>query len=142
MCCSWLHWSGAGEHCVIQAGRDGWGLFWSRELFKFCNKSDGTTVIAIFKCLQGDLFVESSPEEKDLRVLVDEKLNVNWQCVLAAQRANLCCIRRGVARRERESMDPICTALVRPHLEDCVTDWGPQCKEDVELLEQVHRRGS
>jgi len=94
----------------MQTGRDCWGLFWGRELFKFCNKSNATIVTAIFKCLQGDLFVESSPEEKDLRVLVDEKLNVSWQCALAARRANLGCIRRGVARRERGSLDPICTA--------------------------------
>jgi len=33
-------------------------------------------------------WVESSPEEKDLRVLVDETLNVTWKRVLAAQKAN------------------------------------------------------
>ncbi|KAK4827810.1 hypothetical protein QYF61_021802 [Mycteria americana] len=63
--------------------------------------------------------LESSPTERDLDVWVDGKLNMSQQCVLAAKRANhvLGCIKHSIARRLREVIVPLYSAMVRPHLE-------------------------
>jgi len=90
----------------------------------------------------GDERIESNLEEKDLVVLVDEKLDIGHQRTLAARKANctLGCIPSSVTSRAREGILPLCSALVRPHLESCVQLWIPQHKKDMELLEQVQRR--
>ncbi|GAB0181500.1 hypothetical protein GRJ2_000615300 [Grus japonensis] len=90
----------------------------------------------------GKEWIESSPEEKDLGVMIDEKLNMSRQYALAAQKANhiLGCIKRSVTSRLREVILPLYSALMRPHLEYCVELWGPQYKTETDLLEQVQRR--
>ena len=67
----------------------------------------------------GDERIEHNPAEKDLGILMDGKLNMRQQCALAAQKANrvMDCTESSTASRAREVILPLCSVLVRPHLE-------------------------
>ncbi|GAB0195811.1 cAMP-dependent protein kinase inhibitor alpha [Grus japonensis] len=85
-------------------------------------------------------WIWSSPEEKDLGVLGDEKLTMSQHWALTAQKATrvLGCVSSSVTSRSREGILPLCSA--ETPLQCCVQLRGPQDKKDMELLEPGQRR--
>jgi len=85
----------------------------------------------------GDAGIESSHAEKCFSILVDEKLDKDSQCVLAAQKTNhiLRCIPSSVGSRLREMILSLHSPLLRPHLESCIQLWSPQHRKNMDLLE-------
>ncbi|KAJ7416339.1 rna-directed dna polymerase from mobile element jockey-like [Pitangus sulphuratus] len=60
--------------------------------------------------------IENSPEEKDLGLILDMKLNMGWHCTPASLKTNciLGCIKRIVTSRSREVISPLYSTPVRP----------------------------
>lgn len=88
----------------------------------------------------GDEGIAGTPAEKDLRVLMRERLSRSWQCSFAPQKASsvLGCITSSMGSRVREGIlllcsDKIPTAVLCPALR-------PSAQKIMELLEQIQRR--
>jgi len=90
----------------------------------------------------GEEWLESSPAERHLWVLVGSRLNRSQQGALEAKWANPTrgCIKYSIASRSGEVTIPLYSALGWPHLEYCMQCSAPPFKRDVKVLGCVQRR--
>ena len=67
-------------------------------------------------------------------------MNLSQQCALVPKKMNgvLGCVRQSIDSRWREVILPLCSALVRPHLECWVQFWAPQYRRDTDILRKSH----
>ena len=88
--------------------------------------------------------LEASNNEKDLGVIIDEKLKFHIHAASASKKANqmLGVIKRAYTSRDSSTICPLYKALVRPHLEYGNTIWGPFYREDIKIIESVQRRAT
>lgn len=78
--------------------------------------------------------LEGSSMEKDLGVLLNNRLTMSQQCDLVTkQTSGILGSMNSAASRSKEVLPPLYTALVRPHLEL----WAPQFKRHKELLQRI-----
>lgn len=67
------------------------------------------------------------------------RLRRSQECDLPAD--GMGCIRKSIVSRSREVILPLCSALMKPHLECCVQFWSPQYRTDTDILQRVPQRG-
>ena len=90
------------------------------------------------------LVLKTSPEERDLGVLIDEQLKFHghWQQAVSKANSSLGLLKRTITSRSRTVFLRLYKAIVRPVLDfgTCLT--SPSYKNDTSLIEGVQRRAT
>ena len=88
--------------------------------------------------------IDSVPEEKDLGVIIDKKLDFHRHVLETVKKANntLGCIRRSIKFRDKNIMLPLYIAHVRSRLEYASVVWSPYKLNDIRAIEYVQRRAT
>jgi hypothetical protein len=88
--------------------------------------------------------IEEVEEEKDLGVVLDDKLSFDKHILSKVSKANqvLGVIRRTFKFLDREAFMTLYKAMVRPHLEYAAPVWNPTMIKHKRLIENVQRRAT
>ena len=83
--------------------------------------------------------MEITTSEKDVRVIIDNKLSFDKHIAEKINKANsvVRAIRRSFEYLDKDTFKKLYTALVRPHLEYANAVWNPYKKKDITTLEKV-----
>ncbi|KAJ7410298.1 hypothetical protein BTVI_53881 [Pitangus sulphuratus] len=88
-----------------------------------------------------DELIVSSPAEKDLGVLVEEKVNMSLQYGSGRPESPLYPgLHQKRSDQQVEGGDLPLLCPCETHLEHCTQSWGPQHKKDVDQLHEIQRR--
>ena len=92
----------------------------------------------------GDNNITKSNQQKDLGVIIDDKLKFNEQTIEATKKANkvLGFISRSFDYKSKDIILPLYKSLVRPHLEYCAQFWSPAYRKNMEAIERIQRRAT
>ena len=92
----------------------------------------------------GGVDLTVTTEEKDLGVLIDDKLDFGKHIKDIVKKANrrLGLIKKGFDCLDKEMFMYLYPVLIRPLLEYCVQIWSPHKLGDIDLLERVQRRAT
>jgi len=95
-----------------------------------------------FQYVMNNQTLETTSEERDLGVIVTNKLKFAGNCQSACQKANrvLGMIRRTISYKTPEILLPLYKSIVRPLVEYCVPAWSPQYNKDKIMLEKIKHR--
>ena len=88
--------------------------------------------------------LEAIASEKDLGVMVDDKLKFHVHTAFATKKANqmLGVIKKTYKTRDADTIATLYKSMVRPHLEYGNAVWGPCYMGDLKLVEGVQRRAT
>ena len=89
-----------------------------------------------------DMFLDTSDHEKDLGVIIDDKLQFRTQAAAAIKKANQT---SGIIKKLYTSLDAVTIAtlykaMVRSHLKYGNAIWGPFSQGDKKSVESVQRK--
>ena len=88
--------------------------------------------------------LESVESEKDLGIMIDDKLKFTEHINIKINKANqiIGCIKHTFKHMTKEIFQLLYKSMVRPHLEYGSVIWSPHLKKDQDALERVQRRAT
>jgi len=134
-----------GSAAIQQGQTESWT---ERNLIKFNKKKCRVLYMGRKNCLNlyrlGDHLLEGSSTEKNVGVLLNNRLATSHQCALVARKANgiLGCIKKSMDSRPREVIFPLYSAIVKSYPEYSDQFQALQFKKDRSFLTRVQWRAT
>ena len=126
----------------VQEWSDKWQLRFNSSKCKVIHLGyNNSKAVYSMNCNGSKVVLESSAEEKDLGVWIDDKLKFASHVghVVAKSNQILGLIKRSFQYKEADMVKKLFTALVHPHLEYANVVWHPRFKKEIVQIERVQR---